>query len=232
LHYEIQAIFLLITRRADLAIVFFSLLFFPGVLLHELSHYVTARLLRVQTGKISLIPRTKEGGKLQMGSVETVQTDFLRDALIGMAPLIVGGLVVAYIGLVQMGLIDVWQAYESGGFAFAWDAFTDLFSGADFWLWFYLAFAVSSTMFPSAMDRRAWLPLLLVLLILIVLALIFGAGPWMVENLASPLNRVLLAIDVVFGISLFIHIFLFVPLFLLRMLIARLSGYKIVTGKD
>ena len=43
LHREIQAIFLLLTRRAEIAIMLFSLLFLPGVLLHEGSHYLAAR---------------------------------------------------------------------------------------------------------------------------------------------------------------------------------------------
>ncbi len=57
LHREIQAVFLLLTRRAELALVLFSLLFFPGVLLHEASHYLTAFLLGVRVGGISLIPQ-------------------------------------------------------------------------------------------------------------------------------------------------------------------------------
>ena len=39
LHTDIQLIFLHLTRRLELAIMCFSLLFFPGVLLHEGSHY-------------------------------------------------------------------------------------------------------------------------------------------------------------------------------------------------
>jgi hypothetical protein len=40
LHREIQAVFLLLTRRPALTIGLFSLIFFPGVLLHEGSHFV------------------------------------------------------------------------------------------------------------------------------------------------------------------------------------------------
>ena len=48
LHFELQAIFLLITRHENAAIGMFSLLFLPGVLLHELSHFLMARLLGVR----------------------------------------------------------------------------------------------------------------------------------------------------------------------------------------
>ena len=40
LHREIQILFLLLTRKPVIALGLFSLLFFPGVLLHELSHYL------------------------------------------------------------------------------------------------------------------------------------------------------------------------------------------------
>ncbi len=44
LHLEIQRVFYLLTRRLDVAIILFAIIFFPGVLLHELSHFLMARL--------------------------------------------------------------------------------------------------------------------------------------------------------------------------------------------
>ena len=52
LHRAIQTVFLLITRRADITVALFSLLFFPGVLLHEGSHFLGTIPLR---GEIELI---------------------------------------------------------------------------------------------------------------------------------------------------------------------------------
>ena len=51
---EIQAVLFLLTRRPRMSLGIFSALFFPGVLLHEASHLVTARLLGVKTGRLSL----------------------------------------------------------------------------------------------------------------------------------------------------------------------------------
>src|SRR5512142_246629 len=81
LHREIQWVFLLITRSQMLSLGMFSFLFFPGVLLHELSHFVMARVLGVRTGRFSLLPSLMEDGKLRLGYVETADTDLLRDAL-------------------------------------------------------------------------------------------------------------------------------------------------------
>lgn len=86
LHRELQAVFLTLTRRPDAALGLFALFLFPGVLLHEVSHWAAARLLGVPTGRISLIPRALPGGRLRLGYVQTAQTNLVKDALIGLRP--------------------------------------------------------------------------------------------------------------------------------------------------
>lgn len=227
LHRQIQGIFLLSTRRPDLTIVLFSLLFFPGVLLHECSHYLMALLLRVRTGGFSLLPRRLEDGRLRLGYVETAPADPLREALIGAAPLLTGGLFVAFAGARQMGLPAVWEsaliAVETGGDAFM-SALAALPQRPDFWLWFYLTFAVSSTMLPSSSDRRGWLPLALTALLLLGISLLAGAGPWLASEAAPLLNRLLRAGAVVLAISVTVHLALLPPLYLIRRLLTRLTG--------
>jgi hypothetical protein len=228
LHREIQAVFLLITRRGDISVALFSLLFFPGVLFHEGSHYVVARLVGVRTGRLSFLPRPIGNGKLRLGFVETAATDWARDALIGAAPLITGGIVVAYVGLAHLGLATLWQQLRSGYLAALPVALSGMLAQPDFWLWFYLVVTVSSTMLPSASDRRAWLPIGLIMALLLGISLLFGAGPWLASNLASPLNRVLQAVAVVFGISVLVHLVLLPPWWILHRLLARLTGMDVV----
>src|SRR5512135_1932794 len=67
LHREIQAVFLILTRDTRLTMGIFSLLFLPGVFLHELSHFVMAKILQVRTGKFSILPQTLPDGRLQLG---------------------------------------------------------------------------------------------------------------------------------------------------------------------
>jgi hypothetical protein len=232
LHREIQLLFLLLTRSARLALGLFSLLFFPGVLLHEFSHYLMARLLGVRTGRFSLLPELMADGKLRLGFVETAETDFLRDALIGTAPLITGGVAVAYVGLSHLGLLPLAVHIGQWDWPGFWQGLKALPGQTDFWLWFYLAFTISSTMLPSASDRRAWLPIVLVVLVIAGLALVAGAGPWMLENLAPWLNRALRSLATIFGISLALHLVLLLPLRLLRELITAVSGIRIVTDVE
>lgn len=228
LQREIQLLFLYITRRVDLSITLFSALFFPGVLLHEGSHYVVARLLGVSTGRFSLLPRPVEDGKLQLGYVETSSTDWVRDALIGSAPLISGGLFVAYAGIIRLDLLSLAQTFFGQSIQAVHLALRSALARPDFWLWFYLTLVVSSTMLPSASDRRAWLPMGIILSALLGLSLVFGAGPWMAENLAEPFNRVLKAISSVFGISVAMHLVLLPFIWAARKLLGRALGLEVV----
>jgi hypothetical protein len=227
LHVEIQLIFWLLTRRSELVLALFSLLFLPGVFLHEASHYAMARLLRVRTGRFSLLPKALPNGRLQLGFVEMAAPGLAKDALIGLAPLLSGGSFVAYAGWVPLGLPALWETYIFGSArAFAGPAIAPALSALaarpDFWLWFYLVFVVSSTMLPSASDRRAWLPLGLATLALSALALLAGAGPWLMAQLAEPLNRALVALAAVCGLSAGCHLALLPPLWLLRQVLSRL----------
>lgn len=229
LHYETQAIFLILTRRSEIAIVLFSLLFLPGVVLHEASHYLMAGVLRVRTGKFSIIPQPLPDGRLRMGYVETEPVDWLRDGLIGAAPLLLGGAFVAYAGLFRLGLLSVWKMWTGpGSETDVLLALSQVWNQPDFWLWFYLVFAVSSTMLPSSSDRRAWLPLALSLSILLAASLLAGAGPWLLTNLASPLNRAFQALAVVFAISVLTHLLLLLPVWLARRLLSQLFRLRVV----
>jgi hypothetical protein len=224
LHFETQAIFFLITKRTDLALALFSLLFFPGVILHEVSHYLMARLLQVKTGKFSLLPQPLPDGRLRLGYVETSSTDVFRDALIGIAPLVSGGIFVGYAALFPLGLPLYFEGAGDGWLQDFLLSIRTLPDRPDFWIWFYLTFAVSSTMMPSASDRRAWLPVIVLSVLLVGLAALVGAGPWLVQNAAPRLDRAFGAVAAVFGISVGVHLVLVFPLWVFRSLMMKAMG--------
>ncbi|MBL7162742.1 MAG: hypothetical protein ISS57_09055 [Anaerolineales bacterium] len=228
LHREMQAVFLLLTRRVDIALVIFSMIFLPGVLLHEASHYLMAKILRVRTGRFSLIPQRLGDGRLLLGYVETAPTDILRDALIGAAPLMTGGLFVAYAGRTRLGLLSLWDALSSLDLATAIDGFSFVHDRPDFWLWFYLIVTVSSTMLPSSTDRRAWLPLIVVVALLLGLGILVGVGPWMLENIAPPVNEALRASAVVLAMSAAIHLVVLIPTLFTRRVLSRIFRLEVV----
>jgi hypothetical protein len=227
LHREFQALFLILTRSTGVTQVLFALIFFPGVLLHELSHFLSAKLLGVQTGRFSLIPQSQPNGKLRLGYVETASGGFVRDALIGVAPLVTGSLFVASLAIQKLQILPLWDVLRSAD----WGAFFALLalvpSSPDFWLWFYLAFTISSTMMPSQSDRHAWLPLGILVVGLVTASILVGAGSWMMGNLAPTVNKFLRALAMIFGLSGVLHLLLILPFWLFHLILARLTGIDV-----
>ncbi len=228
LHYEIQAVLYLLTKRIDLALTIFSIIFLPGVVIHELSHYLMARLLKVPVGKFSIVPQSMADGRLRLGYVETASTDFFRDALIGAAPLITGSVFVAYAGLVHLELSSLWAQLSTGNLSSLNSSYSTVMNQPDFWIWFYLIFVVSSTMFPSATDRRAWSPILLTVGVVIALILIAGAGPWLWEHLGSTLLNFVHILSQIFIISAIAHLLLLPLFWLMRLMLSRIFRLKVI----
>jgi len=228
LHWELQAFFLILTRRPAVALGLFSFLFFPGVLLHELSHFVMAKLLGVRTGRFSLLPKALPNGKLRLGYVETSVSDPLRDSLIGAAPLITGALLIMLLGVNRLGLLPLTGRVGETLVSNLWQALATLPERPDVWVWVYLAFAISSTMLPSASDRQSWLALGLLVAVLVGLAALAGAGTWMITNLAPWLNRGLHTLSGVFGLSLVLHVVLLLPVWAARALLSKITGLQVV----
>lgn len=227
LHRELQAVFLIATRSARFTIGLFQLIFLPGVFLHESSHYLMAKVLRVPTGRFSVLPRPLPNGRLQMGYVEIARSDIARDSLIGAAPLIVGTLFTAYVAVYALDMRVLWDTLRNGQMSMFWMGINALPTVNNFYLWAYLAFVVSSMMMPSQSDRHAWLELVISVSILFVVALLVGAGPWMLSNVAPLVSEFLSSVAVIFGLSAAVHAVLVLPIALIHKLLARVTGVDI-----
>ena len=159
--------------------------------------------------------------------METAHSDIFRDSLIGAAPLILGGLGVSLIARYYLGFETLAHVAASKNLSALLESFTMLVNYPDFWLWFYLVFTISSTMLPSASDRRAWLPLAAVVTVLLVISLLLGIGPWIRDNVFLGLNRLLRVLSVVFGISAVLHLVLILPISLLRFGISKVTKMQV-----
>lgn len=170
---HVQGLAYLITGHPTVALWVFFLVFLPGTLVHELSHWLVAKLLGVATGRIVIWPQTKRDGTLWLGSIQVGRTDPVRSSLIGLAPLISGSLLVVLIGAhLELGRLG--DALASGRWELVGEALARSIKLPDFWVWIYLLFAIANRMLPSPADREPWKPVITFLVLLSVV--IVGSG--------------------------------------------------------
>ena len=121
---EIQTVIYLITRSLDMSTVGLFLVLLPGIFIHESAHWAMARLLGLRTGKFRVWPK-RQGKVIGMGQVTVEQGGVWLDSLVGMAPLVVGSIIVALIGRHIFGAHQlVAQAYN-GNFSATASVFTN-----------------------------------------------------------------------------------------------------------
>ena len=227
IHRHLQGIWLLVLRDPDLALIVYSLLMLPGVLLHEGSHWLAATVLGVRAGHFSVIPERMPDGTLRLGYVETEKTDFLREAIIGAAPLITGAAAIIFVGYSRLGLGLVGEALAQGdllGVAQSVGAITRL---PDFWLWLYFVFAVSNSMLPSASDRRAWWPLTMAVALLVGVLMAAGLGAVLIATFSRPVDLALRALAAAFLMTVGLNLFFAPLIWLVERGVMRLTGLKV-----
>ena len=156
INQHLQGLGLLLTGDRDSAVMLYFLALLPGILLHELSHWLVAILLRVPVGRLSLWPKKKRGGQVRLGSVSVGQADPLRASLIGVAPLVAGSAVILLVGQLVLDTGNLGRLLLHGTWRDLWRELVGYWRVNDFPLWLYLIFAVANTMVPSESDRAAW----------------------------------------------------------------------------
>jgi len=143
-----------ITRSERWTIYLMALFFFPGTLIHELSHYLTAAMLFVRVGKMEFVPKVMGTG-VKMGSVEIGRTDPIRRAFVGMAPFFWGTTIILLI-------LFAFQNY--GGLQ---NIGLTILTG-------YALFEISNTMFSSRKDMEGTLELFIAAFSIGVIAYLIG----------------------------------------------------------
>ncbi len=187
LHRHLQIVMFLLTHDREVGLWLYAIVLLPGVILHELSHAVAARLLGVKIGKIHLFPKQSKG-RIQLGFVPVEETDFVRASLIGGAPFLVGSVAIIALGHWVFGTPEVLGALRDNAWLESLRALRDAFRAPDAWLWAYLVFAISNTMLPSRSDMHAWPFLGFALVALIGFVILIGGSSLIVDGLGPVLT--------------------------------------------
>ncbi len=170
---HIQFPFYSLTRSQNSATLAIFLLFLPGVLIHESAHWTMARLLGLKTGKFRVWPK-RQGKYIGLGSVSVESRDPIRDSLVGVAPLLVGTVLVTVIGNIVFNTPQVSSYLSDGNWLGAVIAFQRELNRPSGLLWAYLLFTIANAMMPSASDREPMMPVLAYMALAIIAYIILG----------------------------------------------------------
>jgi len=218
---RVAAFVMLVTASQSATLYVHFLLFLPGTLLHELSHWFSAKILGLRTGGMEFGPKVRRDGMVQMGAVKYQRADAVRESLVGLAPLISGSVVVLLLTYRRFGL-----AFP-GSLAFG-DiprVLSTIWHTKDSWIWLYLLLAIGNTMFPSASDRRSWgilgLYLLITLGVLSLVGVLPHVPPTVVQWLLQRAQELAFSLGVTVLFDLMLGSLLWVGMALLGILLGR-----------
>jgi len=226
IHRHLQGTMLLLSGDREIAVVLYALPLMPGIVVHEVSHALTARLLGVRTGKVSIRPKLADE-RIQLGFVPVEETDVIRASLIGLAPLLAGSAVILLIGYLAFDIGTMQQGFVQRDWADVAVGLTEMTQAQDLWLWVYLIFAVSNTMLPSQSDRESWRPILLFLALITPLAWFAGLGPTIVERLGQPLTLAAVWLTAMYGFTVVADLPFVLLIALLEWMLGRLKGVRV-----
>lgn len=205
--YEISGISLLVFSTTKPGLWFYTILFLPGTIIHELSHWLIAEILRVRTGEITIFPDDEEGRERKLGSVATERSDPFRAFLIGLAPFISGILILIILGRL---LADGWGVY-------LWWQLTLLIYGI---------IVIGNSMMISRADRKSW-PFIFIFLT-IVGFLVFRYYPNLITGNAQVIVGVLNPLNIVLGVTAGLNLVMIGGSYAIRRLIEKMTKKQII----
>jgi hypothetical protein len=209
----------------DVALYLYFVIVLPGIVLHELSHWLIAWLLGARIRRLSIGPvRKGRSRKVSLGSVQIANVDPIRAGLIGLAPLVSGSAVILLIGNQVLGVSEFAEVVALQGVGAILDELQRVVRVADVGLWLYLIFAVSNGMIPSESDMATVRPVLIFLGIVAAVVLVVGGVPAIPAEIARWVNAVAGFLASAFALTLAADGAFVLLIMLLTWLTRRLQG--------
>ena len=191
LHQHIFKIGWLLSNSFQTTTVLYYIVFLPGIVLHEAVMWLAAGLLNVRAERAIGFPEPQEIGELRLNFIRIAEdTGRMKRLLVRLCPLAVGmaalWAIAAHVfqweqllALLADGSLEAWAA-----------ALATLTRTPDLWLWFYLAFVIANTMFPTLAARSDWREKAVVLVTMPLLTFCHMAAIQCGESRARPERRI------------------------------------------
>ena len=202
--YFLSALYHL-TRSQQAAVAAYAIFFLPGTLVHEFSHWFMAQLLGVKTTGFRVLPRLSRKGVIQLGAVDVRGGNVLEHTLIGMAPMLVGGLLTLGLSYILVDTDTLSAAVHDEQFSSVWATARGMFTHPDALILLYLLFTISGSMFLSASDRAPMKQMALYLAAVLLPFYLFGKMPALPESWARVMAEMFGAFAAGLAVALVVH---------------------------
>ena len=197
----VNLLYLLIQKvfgNNKIAVWVLAIVFLPGTVIHEVSHLIMALILRVPTGPISIFPTIQNptpygsdkshpsGVTIKTGHIMVAKTDPIRMTLIGVAPMIVGLMIIYFLGniLYPTPYGSFFNFFTRGEIFQITPRVLIVFTA-------YLMFITSVTMFSSKQDLKSLLITLPFTILIFSALYISGIKIFIEENTLEYITGIL-----------------------------------------
>ena len=226
LHQHIFKVGWLVTKQYQTTTILYYAFFLPGIILHELVYWLVAGFLNIRADRAIAWPEKQEIGELKLKFIKlSKNVGQIPLAIISTTPLAVGLAAVAFIANNRLDFQGFLATLGGGFLDDMTAAFARLTSAPDFWIWIYLVFTISNTMWPDVSKLRGWRTILLILAAITIVLFIIGAGNQVVvETLSGPITNALNALSGTLVIIIIIDLFVVAVLGTIEAIIERITG--------
>jgi len=228
LHQHIFKVGWLLTHNFQTTTILYYTFFLPGVILHEVVYWLTAGLMNVRADRAIKWPEAQEIGELKLNFVQLDRrTGSLKRAVITAAPLLAGVLVIWWITTSRLNIPAVMDTLSTGELTDVGQGFNQLLGAPDFWLWFYIVFAIANTMFPAIpKDLRGWRSVVGAVAVAALLSIIVGIGNDLLSTLLPSVSASLQAIEGTLALIISVNILAVLFLGTVESIIERVTGHS------
>ncbi len=202
--YFLSALYHL-TRSQQAAVVAYAIFFLPGTVVHEFAHWIMAKILGVKTAGFHVLPKLGKKGEIRLGSVDVRGGGVVEHSLIGMAPMLLGGVVTLALSYWLVDVDALAVAVRSEQFGEVLAVAMQVFSRPDALLWLWLLFTISGSMFLSASDRAPLQQMALYLTAVILPLYLFGLIPALPDAWTQEIAQVFAVFASGLAVALALH---------------------------
>lgn len=228
LHQHIFKVGWLLTRNHRITAILYYIVFLPGALLREAVCWLAAGVLNVRANRSIKLPQKQEIGRLELNFIKPAPGAHpVKRAVIAAAPLVAGLLALWVIAMNAFALDTVLSIAAPGQLDDIARAVSALTAQADFWLWFYVAFTIANTMFPSMPAKlRGWRQIGAAALPVMIIALALGISQTFAAETGETIRQLLNSLALILSLTTLINVLMIIVLGAVEAAIEGLTGHS------